>query len=731
MTIKTTLIQLGTLSLAIQSLFAPAAAVPAPTHHLIAIDISGSMYSDLPQLRTHLKNKLATLVQDNDTVSIIWFSGRGQVGTLVEALKIRGVADLSALHKAIDRFLVATGLTGFKEPLQEVERLIDGLKAKGPAGNLFNLFFMSDGYDNVTGSDKEILDLCARLEKKLDNAAVVEFGYHANRPLLTKMAATLGGKLVFSDDFESYTVAFEGSMGGSTKKVPVKLGHALAFGTVFALVGTNVLTFTPDADGVVLVPEGLTDIAFFTTAPGAAYDRAKHVDPLVWASLAPLAQDLDSDKLFTVLGALGDVALVNQFGSSFSKEDYSRFTDSALAAATDTSKRYVDGYDAHAVPKEDAYTVLHLLADLSSSEQNLVYPYHPSWSYERIGAATQAVDEKAKFEVGDRSMGYPVNGLVWSEDRPNVSLRLRIEGDVTLPASRPAGLPATIPSFIYRAYTIIRDGIVHTRQLPVSLSEDTFKKLADNGLLVGEVWAAGKVFELKYPKVPVINRLMVKGTTAATTFAKVVELAKLKASQKVFNDYRDRLVEKESSKFIALYGVDAPEYLTSVGVTEGSGYSPASVTVKSGDYYLATELKIAVKGLSSLPKVADVEAVLEANSTVDPTTGKAKKKPLKLGEHLMAPALGRIEEFMSLSAFSTAAASKTMLVNWLDAEGKEIVKRTRELIQELAQTKFAVVVGHTWFTDLGSFENTSMEVEVPDFGKVPVTATLKSVQIAL
>lgn len=714
---KSAVIQLGSVALAIQALPNKAAAIPAPTHHLLAIDISGSMYSDLPKLRTHLKNKLATLVQDNDTVSIIWFSGRGQVGTLVEALKIRGVADLSALHKAIDRFLVPTGLTGFKDPLLEAERIIDALRAKS-VDSLVNFLFLSDGYDNQ-GSRKEVLDLCAKLEKKVDSAAVVEYGYYADRDLLTKMAETLGGKLVFNQDFEAYSAAIAGALGGSTKKVPVKLSPSAAEDRVFALVGSNVLTFTPDTSGVVLVPEGLTALAYFTADKGAPYDRKKHVDALVWACLVPLAQRLDSNKLFSVLGALGDVALVNLFSSSFSKEDYSRFMDAAVAAAVDADKRYAEGYDPEAVPKEDAYTVLHLLSDLSDSEENLVYPYHPLWSYERIGAESKAKEDQAKFTVGDRNKGYAINGLVWNEDRPNVSLRLRIDGQVTLPAGRPAPLPESIDSFIYRAYTIIKDGIVHTRSLPVSLSHDTFVKLRAQGLLEGEVWAPGKVLELAYPKLPVINRLMVKGATAKDTFAKVLELAHLKASQKVFNDFRKAVAPKVSDKFLSLFGQPATEYLASVGVTEFNGFNPSSETVKSGDFYMATELKIAAKGLSSLPKVSDVESAVAAG------------KKLKIGEHLMAPALKRIAEFKASPIYAGAADGNALLVTWLESEAKAAVKRTRVLMEQLAQAKFAIVVGHVWFTDLPSVDVNSLEIEVPDFGPVPVTATLKSVEVAI
>ncbi|GBG14437.1 iron-sulfur cluster carrier protein [Novimethylophilus kurashikiensis] len=712
----THIVQLGAMAaLAIQALPVVAQPVPAPVHHLLAIDISGSTYYHLPELRLHLKNKLSSLVNENDTVSIIWFSGRGQVGTLVEAMKVRSVGDLSTLHTAIDRFLQPMGLTGFKEPLQEAENIIARLKAK-TTGSLFNLFFMTDGYDNQW-TEREILDLCAKLEKQLDSAAVVEYGWHCNRPLLTKMAETLGGNLVFSEDFQAYTVAFEGSLtGGRSKKVPVKLDYAIS-GPVFGLAGGTLLSFTPDADNVVLLPEGLPAVAYFTAAPGEAFDRAKHADAHIWASLVPLAQRLETNTLFSVLGALGDVALVNSFSSCFSKEDYSRFQDEALAAANDPAKRYVTGYDANAVPKEDAYTVMELLADLASSDDNLFYPYHEAFHYERIGAATKARSDEAKFEPNDKTKGYPVNGLVWNESRPNVSLRVKVDGKVTLPATRPAGLPEAIDSYIYRNYTIVRDGIVHTRKMAVSLDEATFNKLQANDLLAGEAWEAGKVYVLDYPKVPVINRKMVKGTTAKDTFKLVVDLEVMKATQKVFNDYRNRIAPKVSKKFLLLYGQEATDYLASIGVTDYNGFNPASDSVKTGDVYLAKELKIAVKGLSSLPKVADVEAALAA------------KKKLKIGEAVMAPALERLENFMSSAVFTSAANGDALLETWLETESKAVTTRTRELQQELAKAKFSIVVGHVWFSDMASMDDNSLEVEVPGFGNAAVTATLKDVEI--
>lgn len=707
----TQVVHLGAKALAIHALPKIAADTPAPIHHILTIDISGSMYSDLPELRTHLKNKLATLVDDGDTVSIVWFSGRGQFGTLVSAAKVKNATDLTNLHKAIDRFLQPTGLTGFKEPLESISKMIDDLKAK-TKGYLINLFFMTDGYDNQW-SDGDNLALCRSLAPKVDSAVVVEYGWHCNRPLLTKMAEALGGTLIFSKDFESYVAAFEGSLKGSTKKVKVTLGHTVV-GPVFALAGGRLLTFELEGKDV-LVPEGLDALAYFTAAAGKAFDHTVDTNPLIFASLIPLVHAGDTAGIYSVLSALGDVAVIESFTNCFSKEDFSRFSDEVLAASVDPAKRYVAGYDPTAVPKEDAFTVLDLLDVLSASEDNLVYPYHAAFSYKRTTSGTEAKDPSAKFSPADRNAGYPVNGLVWNENRPNVSLRVKVDGNVTLPEDRPAVLPAEVPSFIYRNYTIIKDGIVHTRKLPVSLGQDSFDKLQANGLLAGEKWAPGQIYVLDYPKVPVINRAMVKATTAEETFKDVLELLKLKGEQKVFNEWRKMISPKESADLVALYGQEAADWLESVGVTSYNGFNPPSTTVKSGDVSMARELKIAAKGLSSLPKVEVVETALEA------------KKALKPAEKLMAGAIQRVNEVLELSGAS-APGDNTKLAAWLEVESGRVTKRTRELMVNLAKRKFAVVVGQVWFSDLGSRDNTSLTIKDALLGDVQVTATLQTVE---
>jgi hypothetical protein len=70
---------------------------------VFVVDVSGSMSGSLSKMRTHLKNNLAQFICDDDTISIIYFSGKGECGTIFTGLNIKDNQDLLYANKAIDK----------------------------------------------------------------------------------------------------------------------------------------------------------------------------------------------------------------------------------------------------------------------------------------------------------------------------------------------------------------------------------------------------------------------------------------------------------------------------------------------------------------------------------------------------------------------------------------------------------------------------------------------------
>lgn len=471
--------------------------VEVPTNHILVIDVSGSMYGELPKIREQLKKKLPKLIGVKDTVSIIWFSGRGQFGTLLEAEPVATLTDLQDVNKAIDRWLQPIGLTGFKEPLQEVSALIKRVSGKKP-GSVFSLFFMSDGCDNQWNR-AEILKTVEEAAGGLAAATFVEYGYYADRPLLTAMAEKAGGQLIFAEHFNKYEPVLEASLGkklSGAPKVEVKVSGGSIGNFVYTLINGELTTYAVE-EGKANLPTDVEE--FWRVSPNKEGDHPRHtlagacgiiggkhdgiLDKLdkvalaaSYAAVSLYSVRMKSDVVFPFLKALADVDFIERFSSCFGKQKYSDFMDAAKAAAFDDKLRYTKGWDPKKVPDDDAYTVLDLLALLASDESAHILLEHPEFKYSKIGRSRIDADEiltpeeqkkvdeiraklgtekKAselarlnteltailnskpaplKFVADPAPDGYPISSLVYNEDFPNISINVRKTGVVDLSA---------------------------------------------------------------------------------------------------------------------------------------------------------------------------------------------------------------------------------------------------------------------------------------------------------
>ena len=747
--------------------------VEVPTNHVAVIDCSGSMSCDLPKIREQLKRKVPKLLGDKDTLSIIWFSGKGQFGVLLEAEPVSTLTDLQQVNQAIDRWLRPVCLTGFKEPLEEAAKLVDKIAKKNP-GSAFSLFFMSDGCDNQWGR-AEIMKACEKAAGGLSAATFVEYGYYADRPLLTAMAEKAGGTLIFSEDFDKYAPQFEAAMQKrplGIKRMEVLIEGDPIGGFAFCVDSNgDLMTFIVEGNKI-SVPEGTRQISYLSPAgigivsketmtelsKGASTGQAADLKN-AYAAVSLFAVRMKSDVVLPLLKSLGDVAFIEQFSSCFGKQKYSEFTDATKAAAFDNAKRWTRGWDPDKVPRDDAFTVLDLLRVLSEDDGNRVLMEHSEFKYSAIGrgridASDQLTVEEQeeiqkltdqiaaekknakkvteltakiaaittnkpaalKFEADPAPDGYSISNLTFNEDRPNVSILVRKPGTVDIASRLPAEFKGKVPdkfqSFIFRNYAIIKDGLVNVKKLPVKLTQATFEKLRMAGVVDGD--SNQDVFVLDVGALPVINRKMIKSVSAKDFFCTEYYLTRAQAAQKVFNAFsKELLPPKKAEGFAALYGDAAAIWLKEQGFTDYSGFSPKTVQAEATDYYLGKELKVSLKGLSSLPSLKDY---------------RAGKSPA--AAKLMKPFYDKVEGFLKSDIYTKAADKDGVLKAWLEGEANAAKKEARSLIYKVAQTTFCIIVGQIWFSEFSSLDENSMAIDT-DEGRIDCKAELKEIQIRI
>ncbi|HPC91817.1 MAG TPA: hypothetical protein PLJ74_06140 [Myxococcota bacterium] len=715
-------------------------------HRIIVTDVSGSMSGDLPQLRRHLIEWLPKNLNQDDALSIVWFSGRGQCGMLMENQNVSTLADLENVKLLINRWLVPVGMTGFVDPLKEVKRLCDEYKDY----DAVDLIFMSDGHDNQW--DRNDIMLAVKRLYRVSSATIVEYGYYADRALLSKIADTLGGTLIFAGDMPSYTGAiaksFSRKPGDASKRLNISLNQRVIGEFAFALTNDGeLLSFAcPGGQGgQFLVPTERVGRIHFLSDNGGGVPMSETEGPL-YAAVSLLATKGQPDLIFPILRALGDVRFINMFTNCYGKQAYTDFQQDALAAAFGNG-RLAEGYNPNLVPNDNAFTVLDLLEILSDS-YFVTDPGH--LKYNRIGRKRVQAAEKLGQDALDKVNGAlqafdgtvdgakelnkvlsdaiatssgqinfvreaffarQIDGVVTSENRANLSWRVKIEGHVDLRnvpgiTDYANTIPVDFKTHVYETYNIIRDGMLNIEVLPMILDGNATQKLKQlesegalpNGLIVH---GDDKVVYFHLGLLPIVNRRMVEsvdGRIFKAEFQSIIAGAEIKVIKYFLSTYHPGHKDRTMAD---LYGPEAAEFLRGLGIT-GNGFSPKKDTLPPTDAYITREIKIAIKGYSSLPKVEDVIERMNNGGKLTP--------PMKLMEAKIRECMLHQGEMSVLMGLLYAAQQKAGDIN-----------------RFLTSKKFSILVGQVW--PLPSVEDTEFVFDfmLPWSGeKLTLTGTIEA-----
>jgi hypothetical protein len=694
-------------------------------NHLIIVDVSGSMSYDLPEIRKNLKNKISSLVKENDTVSIIWFSGRNDAGILKEEVQVNSLKQLNDLNDAIDRFLKPIGLTAFAKPLELADEIIERISKNNP-NSAFSLIFMSDGYNNDVPWES-VTKALKQISPKLSSSVIVEYGWYADSRRLTEMSGILGGEKISCSGFEEYDVVIGKSFGKTLsggKKVIVDIADSYLYDFAFSIgADGSVLVYNID-DNKVTVGNDVKEIHFFS--PKAVGSSLNGTDTALYAAIFILSDRLLSDDAERVFYALGDNHYYKMLANAFGKQKLNAFKTAIKDCVADAAKRFVDGRGAIQKVDDNAYCLMNLIEELGNIDGCLFYPNHPDFVYNRIGRKRvargenlseadkkrlseaknleelQKINEElkeknvaVKFVDSDPNRGYPLTDLVWNEKRANLSVRVYIEGEAIIPENKYK--IEKVASFRYKTYTLIKDGIVNVQKLPVSFTPELDQLLVRHNVKTN-FDVDKKIVVIDLTSLPIINRVMVKSISAKGLAVQEWELQKLQADKKVYDYFRKSLFPKESKSFVELLGQEQADWLKTIGITDYNGFAPLTDAEESTDFYMSVNLETKIKGFSSLPKVEDVITKLKNGASLKPT------------ELIMSDAVkkyqAQLESEMYLSL--NEEQQKGVLKTYLITKSEILNKKRKKALQEIAQIKFSLILSKKNFIEFKTFDDNKL-----------------------
>jgi hypothetical protein len=199
---------------------------------------------------------------------------------------------------------------------------------------------------------------------------------------------------------------------------------------------------------------------------------------------------------------------------------------------------------------------------------------------------------------------------------------------------------------------------------------------------------------------PIINRGMVKSISANELAKQTWELQKLQADKKVYDFYRKSLFPKKSESYTEMFGQECADWLKEIGITDFNGFAPKTDAEESTDFYMSVNLATKIKGLSSLPKVEDVQAKIAAN------------KPLKLNEWIMSDAIIKYQSQTESDMYKSLSKElqEEVLKTYLITKSTESIKAKRIAMQKIAEIVFGLILSKKWFKEFKSFDENMLDL---------------------
>lgn len=637
----------------------------SPTNHIWIEDISGSTVGFIRKLGQDLMDKVNNL-PNGDFLTYCVFSSKGEYRVVLKGVEVT-VNSRAGIRETIDRNSHATNMTCFSEVLSEVAKIVPDLVA---FSKRFSLMFFTDGYpvpDSV-GERKAIEKAIRKINGLLSKVMLVGYGDYYNRELLGQMALWFGGSLIHSEEMQYFSVSMDKFVKESVNavdRVSVKLPPG-AFDP-FTIDEAGITVYEMDGRTAHISPESGHVYWLDSSDEGNALVEPDAMIDGIYGAALVLSQKMKADVAVQVLGRLGDKRLVGLLGNAMTQSEFGNAETAIKEAATYPKLRFIDGRAPNCLPDPNAPCAIDLLNSLIA-EGALFFPYDREFHYKPIGRGTIYPDGTPEFVPDNK--GFPLTDLVWNDDRLNLSVRCRVTGTIQLgKGHKKVGFEEKYPTYVWRTYTIIRDGALNVTKLPV-MSGD-------------------KHYVIELDKYPLVNKAIVSSLPSATDLAADAwDNLQLSASLKVIKHFIDKKTENdEEEKLSEFLTPEQDEFLKRHSITK-SGFSPSGIEEKATDHYMATQFSINIDGYSNLPSINAV------------TKKQASGKKLTRSEELIA---FNIDEYEQDSVAELTADLKNQLA------------KQRAIRYNIQKAKFAVVLGHLWFPEFASRENCLLEIDGQKF----------------
>ena len=631
-----------------------------PTNYYVIVDVSGSMWGSISELKDTLI-AAGKLLNPDDTLSLAWFSSSGEYDWVFKGLKI----DENKFKKLINEKIYARGLTCYTEVLESLENVVKDVTTLTGSSNSA-LYFLSDGWPNDRSPESRILSLCEKHKGQFSQAVVVGYSNYYNRNVLLNMAEKLKGQFNHVSNYKEMKLNTLSFLKGKKTKKNIKIDKK--YDMVWQVSNSDVFVYEQNKDNsvdVLDIPEESELFAINFNEIDSLESKDLESANFVYSLAYVLSNKSTAQKAVSLLRKAGLPEDAKMLQKAFTVLQKGKAENSLKAKAIKGGK-IESSEQSKSVPlNEFLNDIQKELGTIELDLENSVFN----------SITKKASDEsKVKFETTDKKA--KIVSITGNENRPNISFLTARKGKIVeitddelkqkinvynkTHKNNPISLP--IEAETYRNYTLISNGDFNFEKLTLS---------SDEGTISFDPAQYIDIFDEN-----------VKSVKIGDFVNLYKQLIKEKAHASVINYYnkQNSSVKHIDDIRVKKYGQDAMDILNEMGLDYQMRYAPKKGSTARGendDFIPFIEIDAFLKGASTINAKTSYEKYLK----------KGKKNP---GDEICWPLFEKYDEMLK-------NLGKEIFVETLQTTIKGVNKTVDLLKNKISTLKFYIITTNSWF----------------------------------
>lgn len=635
-------------------------------HHILLVDVSGSMYNEIDELKIRIKGALDALRKDgNNYVSVILYSGHEETFRIVNAVKCDLMSfRMAQVYETLEKEIYTRGITVMSEPL---EKSIEIVQTLADVCNKHHIVLFTDGClvpSMWSCKDEEekcyaIADICNEKGIFLD---AIGFGQYYDRNFLLELVKRANtGSFIHIDEIIDYYKTIVAMARDVNNKELIEFeinnnDYFIMADSVRHNKPDKIKKLKSDKENIIVVfdEEIIIDELIHQ-------DVSQEVLEDFFYSLAlyhVINEDIESAEV--AIAKTEDIGAYGALANCHSFLEKGKVINLLNKLIEDKGKRFKKGKAKIMVqlPEEEPLCLLEVLKEILDDEgSKLLWDYR--YKYKRIGMKTKKVEDEYKFIYPTEGYGKVIDISMGSK-KLNIGVKVEIKGQVQNTVNK-----LKLDAIVYRDYNLIVNGNINTPELCCEVSRTLKAKLRKEKLIKKTIKTDyNEICILDLTRLKATNKRLLKCLNQNELAKYLYDIEVLQCRQWALKKQIDKLLENNIIEKSETYNLPKEEIDIRMmfRVDRKGVYTPIKVMHDESDSYEIYAATVLEWKVEKFPKKKEQENAIEEYKALLKHEARDTYEVLNHELYVVRKDLSRKRNFVNLVRLSSGLIGKSIFL---------------------------------------------------------------------